>query len=373
MKIAVIAHLHYPIAEPFSGGLEMHTHLLVRHLMQRGHEVDLYALGDSDPAFTLKPLQLDAISTTTQLEQHEENESFEFMDKYHTYMDVMLRIIAGGYDVVHNNSLHYLPPAMAHLLPCPMVTALHTPPFPSLQSGVMTSANFGGSQFTAVSETLCRQWASYAPECQVVRNGVELQKWPMSERSTQKSAFWAGRICPEKAPHLAIAAALQAGYTLAMVGKIHDNAYYEAKVRPLFSDRVRYLGLVSQQEMAYHAGSAEVALFSSVWEEPFGLVLAEYLACGTPVVAFEVGAAAEVLDESCGILVPKVDVAAMARAIPVAATLSRQACRRRVASFFKVEKMIDDYEALYRRMIKTSRVVTRAVGPDIFAGATHLN
>lgn len=373
MKIAVIAHLHQPIAEPFGGGLEMHTHLLVRHLMQRGHHVDLFALSESDPDFNLKPLQLSAISTTTPLKQHEENESFEFMDKYHTYMDVMLRIIAGNYDVVHNNSLHYLPPAMAHLLPCPMVTALHTPPFPSLQSGVMTSDNFGGGRFVAVSHALCRQWAPFAPDCRVVHNGIELQNWPWNERGTPKTAFWAGRICPEKAPHLAMAAAVRAGYAIELAGKICDEPYFLEKVKPLLGPQVRYLGLLTQQEMAFFVGHAEVALMSSIWEEPFGLVLAEYLACGTPVVAFEVGAAGEVLDESCGILVPKGDVEMMARAIPVAATLSRQACRARVASFFKVEKMMDEYIMLYREAVKEANALNHANSLRYAIEAPHLN
>ncbi len=351
MKIAVICHLHHPIAEPFQGGLEMHTHLLVRHLTQRGHRVEIFALPDSDPAFNLMSLQLQTISTTTPLQQHEENESFEFMDSYHTHMDIMLQIIASDYDLVHNNSLHYLPPAMAHLLPCPMVTALHTPPFPSLQSGVMTAQKFGGSSFVAVSESLCAQWRPFVPDCEVVYNGIELDRWPWRERGQSNTVFWAGRLCSEKAPHLAIAASLRAGYSLTLAGQIFEKDYFLQKIKPLLSDQIRYVGLLTQQELARQLGDAEVALFTSVWEEPFGLVLAEYLACGTPVVAFDSGAVGEIINDSCGVIVPKGDVEALAKAMPVAASRSRAACRVRIESLFRVESMIDLYLALYGEQI----------------------
>lgn len=284
------------------------------------------------------------------------------MNLHHAYLQTMLRIADSDFDIVHNNSLHYLPPVMAHAISCPMVTALHTPPFPSLQSAVRLSSNHHRGYYTAVSAHLSRTWKPYTDHSYVIHNGIRTGDWSFSPQAETGTAFWLGRFCPEKGPHLAIQAAKRAGYRLRLAGAIYDRDYYRREIAPLLGDGVEYIGHLSHTQLATEIGRAQCGLFSSVWDEPFGLVLPEMLACDTPVVAFDSGAAAEVISPECGIIVPKGDVAAMATAMQQTRFIDREQCRLRAAADFPIERMIADYERLYERLIAATPV--RSVGRD---------
>ena len=353
MKIAIIAHLKFPIAEPFHGGLEMHTHCLTQELMRRGHDVTLFALRDSDPAFQVVEPALQAISPTPGIDLFEGEPGFglEFINKFHSYMDVVQAIQRDGYDVVHNNSLHFLPLSLAHTLGCPMVTTLHCPPFASLRSGVILARPYLGNQFVAVSDSIARQWAEDITHCRVVLNGIQVERWQATLQGEADTAFWFGRFCPEKGPHLAIQAARRAGYKLRLAGSIYDHAYFDTHIAPELDDNIEYIGHLDHAGICREAGRSAVGLFTSVWDEPFGLVLAELLACGTPIVSFDSGAAREIIPASCGVIVPKGDVEAMAAAMPRAAALDRTDCRTHAETAFAVGRMIDDYEAVYQKLV----------------------
>lgn len=352
MKIAIIAHLKFPIAQPFHGGLEMHTHCLTQELMDRGHEVTLFALAGSDVNFRVIEPTLDAVHHDhgVDLFQDEPGFGIEFINKFHAYMDIITRIQRGDFDLVHNNSLHFLPLSLAHTMGCPMVTTLHCPPFASLRSGVLLARPCPGNQFAAVSRYIAEQWRDDIARCRVILNGVQVDRWLATRSALPQTAFWLGRFCPEKGPHLAIQAARLAGYKLRLAGSIYDNDYFKREVEPYLDERIEYIGHLDHGGICREAGRSSVGLFTSTWDEPFGLVLPEMLVCGTPVVSFDSGAAAEILDESCGIIVAKGDVRAMAEAMPVAARLDRMDCRRRAADNFPVRRMINDYEQLYKEL-----------------------
>lgn len=126
MRIGIIAHLKYPIAEPFAGGLEMHTHLLARSLRDRGHDVTIFASSRSEPGLGLEAICSEtAISTVGTAEAPD----VAFFKEHHAYLSLMGELRHRRFDVIHNNSLHYIPVTMADSLPMPMVTTLHTPPF----------------------------------------------------------------------------------------------------------------------------------------------------------------------------------------------------------------------------------------------------
>ena len=353
MKIAIIAHLKFPIGEPFHGGLEMHTHCLTKELLRRGHDVTLFALRESDASFRVVEPALEAISPTPGIDLFDGEPGFglEFVNKFHAYMDVVQTIQRGGFDIVHNNSLHFLPLSLAHTLGCPMVTTLHCPPFASLRSGVILARPYLGNQFVAVSESIARQWADDITHCRVVLNGIQVADWGHSPRGEENTAFWFGRFCPEKGPHFAIEAARRAGYRLRLAGSIYDNEYFQTLIAPQLDADIEYIGHLDHAGICREAGRSAVGLFTSVWDEPFGLVLAELLACGTPIVSFDSGAAREIIPASCGVIVPKGDTAAMAAAMPRAAALDRSACRRHAEQAFDISRMIDDYEAVYQKLV----------------------
>ena len=352
MKIAIIAHMKYPISQPYHGGLEMHTHILTEELIQRGHDVTLYALENSDPRFTVYQPELRGVTMNQGNDLFDEEPGYnrEFVNLFHAYMEVMMHIQRGDYDIVHNNSLHFLPLSMAHTLPCPMVTALHTPPFPSLQSGAILAKPYLGNQFVSVSAHLGEVWSDYVQHYRVVHNGIRIANWTFSERARPKTAVWFGRFCPEKGPEYAIAAARRAGYHLKMAGSIYDQAYFDREIAPLLGEDVEMVGHLNHRQLSDLIGSAEVGLFTSTWDEPFGLVLPEMLACGTPVVAFDSGAASEIITAKCGVIVNKFDTNAMAAALPLAGTLSRTDCRQRAVEAFPISRMIDGYERMYQRL-----------------------
>jgi len=346
LRIAIIGHLKYPIAQPFAGGLEMHTHLLARHLIARGHDVTLFAADGSDPA--LHPV---CFGPPTGISSETVSKATIDAAELRAYAKIVPAVAAGAFDVVHNNSLHFLPLTEAARIPAPMLTTFHTPPFEELDYGVVHRGR-RDIRFVGVSEVVRGMWHDVVGLDDVVMNGIELGQFAAClDAPSQPTALWYGRFVPEKGAHLAIAAARLAGMRLRLVGPQNDAAYWRDFIAPALGPDVTYLGHFDHAALAAEIGRASVAVITPRWEEPYGLVVAEALACGTPVAGFARGALPELLDEATGQLVPADDVAALARALPAAAALSRQACRSRAEALCDARVMIDRYEALYHRML----------------------
>lgn len=348
MRIGIIAHLKHAIGEPFSGGLEMHTHLLGKALRERGHSVIVFASTRSDHA-----IGAEAICDETTIAEvgTEEATDVRFLREHHAYLTLMNGLRRRRFDVIHNNSLHYLPVSMADALPMPMVTTLHTPPFCWLESGVRV-AKAPRSAFVAVSESIRRSWSPITPVDRVVMNGIDLDRFAYRARPDARPYLvWSGRIVPEKGPHHAIAAAERIGAELRIAGPIMDPDYFAAAIAPRLSDRIRHLGHLDHATLASVIGGARASLCTPCWEEPYGLVVAEALACGVPVAAFARGAVPEIVDASCGVLAAPDDVAALAHAAVKAQSLSRADCRRRAETRCDAAVMIDGYEDLYADLI----------------------
>lgn len=348
MKIGIIAHLKHAIREPFAGGLEMHTHLLAEALLARGHAVTLFASTRSDPG-----IGLEAICDATMMAEvgTEEAVDVRFFREHHAYLSLMNDLRHRDFDVVHNNALHYLPVSMADALPMPMVTTLHTPPFCWLESGVRV-ARARRSTFVAVSESIRRAWSPITPVDRVVMNGIDLARFVYRPRpDPQPYLVWSGRIVPEKGLPFAISVAEQIGADLRIAGPIMDPAYFAAEIAPRLTDRIRHVGHLDHLELASVIGGARAFLSTPCWEEPYGLVVAEALACGVPVAAFARGAIPEIVDSTCGVLAAPDDVASLAHAALKAQSLSRADCRRRAESHCDAGVMIDGYEDLYAELI----------------------
>lgn len=354
MKIALIAHCLHPIREPFEGGLEMVTYQLCRSLMERGHDVHLYAHRDSDTRFNLRPIPVDrpypgGFLSEVRRAGRGDSEVREEL----AYARVMNDIAVGGYDIVHNHSLHHMPILMGNGMDVAMLTSIHTPAFTHLQLGAYGVEGTYRQTFTMVSESLARTWEHIVPDAQVVHNGIDLSKWGFVRRPSGNYLFWYGRICPEKGTHLAIGAALRSGREIRLAGPVSNPEYYDKKVAPMLSDqRVKYLGHLSQRELRPVLANAVAMLFTSTWEEPYGLTLAESLACGTPVVAFEGGATPEILTRRTGIIVGRGDVAAMSDAVRRITGLDRADCRERAEDFCSHQVMVDNYIKLYGTLLE---------------------
>ncbi len=355
LRIAILGSSNYPIQQPFAGGLEAHVYYLARALQQRGHHVSLFAAQGSsvDLVAELLPVRTLELSPVSAADPSTMPNAVR---EHHAYLSVMLELAgirSNSFDIVHNHSLHYLPIAMSATLPVPMVTTLHTPPFAWLESAVAIAPQRANT-FAAVSEFVADQWRPVAPDVSVVRNGIPVDDWPAGPGGDY--AVWSGRIVPEKGTHHAIEAARTAGVPLRIAGPISNPDYFRTEVEPLLDDTITYVGHLRQKALAELVGGAAVALVTPVWTEPYGLVVAEALACGTPVASFRQGGIPEILSPACGVLVDPGDSAALATAIPQAAALSRSAARARAESFCSIEAMIDSYVDLYGAVIRGREV-----------------
>ena len=351
MRIGIIAHLKHAIREPFAGGLEMHTSLLQNALLQRGHDVTVFASSRSQPEACVEAI----CDETSLLELGcDEAPDKAFFHEHHAYLSLMNGLRHRPFDLIHNNSLHYLPVAMADALPMPMVTTLHTPPFAWLESGVRL-CRAPNATFVAVSESVRRSWSRVAPVDHVIMNGIDLDRFAFREEPSDAPYWiWYGRIVPEKGLHHAIAAATLTGARLLIAGPISDQEYFAREVGPRLNDRISYLGHLPHAELAAVIAGARVFLCTPCWEEPYGLVVAEALACGVPVAAFARGAIPELLDSACGVLATPDDPASLAQAAIAAQRLDRRACRSRAESRCNAERMIEEYEALYGDLVEQS-------------------
>jgi glycosyltransferase involved in cell wall biosynthesis len=206
--------------------------------------------------------------------------------------------------------------------------------------------------YAAISHFLGQQWKPFIGDnYTVIHNGLDPGVWPFSAAPEPKTAIWYGRFTPEKGAEYAIGAARAAGYRLTLAGPIYDQAYFDRAVAPELDDTVRYAGHLNQAELAELVGRSAVGIVTSVWDEPFGLVFAEMLACGTPVAGFDSGAASEIVSQEVGALVAKYDIQALTQVLgEVERSRERQHCRKRVMDAFQMERMVAEYESLYQRL-----------------------
>ncbi|MFC9583650.1 glycosyltransferase family 4 protein [Streptomyces yangpuensis] len=352
LRVALIASARHPISEPFAGGLEAQTWWLARALNRRGHHVELFAAPGSDPTLGARELPVRRSTFSAAARSDVSMPSAMWMEEHHAYLGLMLDLARDGehrFDVVHNNSLHYLPVAMATALRIPVVTTLHTPPTPWLESAI-NAQDLCPVTFTAVSRFTAEAWQETVPCARVVRNGIDMDFWRPGPGGG--GLVWSGRLVPEKAPHLAIEAARAAGMALQIAGPISDRAYFEDRIEPLLEEDVRYVGHLEGRELAELLGSASAALVTPSWDEPYGLVVAEALACGTPVCGFDRGALSEILTPDCGLLAPPGDVEALAELIPRAMKLDRRDARHRAEQFCSLDRTTDAYTDLYEEVAR---------------------
>lgn len=348
LRIALVAGVRFPIAEPFAGGMEAHTWTLASLLTRRGHDVTVFAGKGSDPTIGRVEL-LDDIGfrPSARARGDVSMPPEEFLREHHAYQRLMLRLAdQHSFDVVQLNCLHYLPVAMADLLPRPPVLSLHTPPTPWLESAL-----HGGRRIlpVAVSPWTARAWASTLGSIPVIGNGVDLQRWVPGPGGPQ--AVWTGRLVPEKGAHLAIDAAAMAGVPLVLAGPASDPGYFDEQIAPRLGRGATWVGHLGHSDLVSIVGASAVAVVTPCWDEPFGLVIAESLAVGTPVAAFARGAVPDVLDAGSGSLAAPGDVAALAGSIRAAMSLDRSVVRARAEQTCDVQQMVDAYVDLYRGLV----------------------
>jgi len=338
MRIALIAPPWAPIPPALYGGIELIVDRLARGFVAAGHDVLLFATGDSTCPVPTKFVLEHAEGTRIGADVPEIIHVLAAYDAVQEF----------GADIVHDHTM-FGPLWGAHVPGLRVATTIHGPLDGELADVYRRMAPH--SRLIAISHAQ-RRAAPDIPIARVIHHGIDVEDFPMGTGGGEYCLFL-GRLDPGKGARRAITVARKAGMPLLMAGKMRnaqEREYFESEVAPLCGDDVQYLGEVSHEEKVQLLADARAVLFPIRWPEPFGLVMLEAMACGTPVLAFPEGAAPEVIhDGETGFLCH--DEADMAAELARVDTISREACRTAVAGYFSTARMVRDHLELFNDML----------------------
>jgi glycosyltransferase involved in cell wall biosynthesis len=339
MRIAQIAPLYEAVPPKFYGGTERVVSYLTEALVDLGHDVTLFASGDSVTSAKLEAAWPRALRLDPTIRDPLAP---------HVLLLERVRRIAHEFDVLHFH-LDYLPFPLFSTLDTPFVTTLHGRlDLPELQP---VFESFPDAPVVSISNSQ-RQPLPQANWLSTIYHGLpENLLTPQTDRKPEYLAFL-GRICPEKRVDTAIKIAAQSGLPLKIAAKIDkvDREYFKSEIEPLLSQaHVEFIGEIDESQKPAFLSGAKALLFPIDWSEPFGLVMIESMACGTPVIAFNRGSVPEVIDNGLtGYIVE--DVQSAVAALQNIDSLSREAIRaqfeRRFSSKTMARNYLDSYAAL---------------------------
>ena len=337
LRIAVVSPLHESVPPRLYGGTERVVSFLTEELVRMGHDVTLFATGDSRTAARLVPMAPESLRLAG------------VREPIASHVAMVHDVIesADAFDIIHFN-IDFLHFAAARAAGIACVTTLHgrldLPELPDVYR------RYPDMPLVSISDAQRRPmpWAAWAG---TVLHGLPLE---MLREGTGRGGYLAflGRISPEKRPDRAIRIARALGMPLRIAAKIEstDRAYYERDVAPLIGPGVEFIGEIGELEKASFLGDAAALLFPIDWPEPFGLVMIESMACGTPVVAYRNGSVPEIIEDGMtGWIVE--DEGEAVQALRGLARFDRHACRLRFEQRFSAARMARDYVAVYRRLL----------------------
>lgn len=341
LRIALTADPELPVPPRLYGGIERIIDMLARGLVARGHQVTLFAHPDSASAGVLKPWpgrvsqsRIDTVRNTAAL---------------------TAGVLSTRFDLVHSFSrIAYLTPILPLGLPKLMTYQREVSP---KTVGLGHALSRGTLEFCAISDWMSAH-VRHIGVWHMVPNGVPLETYDFQPKVAEDAPLvFLGRIEEIKGPHLAIELAKRTGSRLVIAGNIPEphRSWYEANVAPhVDGEQITFIGPVDDVAKNRLLGAAKAFLMPILWEEPFGIVMAEALACGTPVLGLRRGAVPEVVDEGVTGFV-RDDVEGLVEAIGRIGEIDRAACRAAVEARYSADAVVEGYLAVYRDMIERRR------------------
>jgi glycosyltransferase involved in cell wall biosynthesis len=340
MRIAQVAPLWEQVPPRAYGGTELVVSLLTEELVRRGHDVTLFASGDSTTNAKLESVHSRALRLDASVQ---EPNIYDMLNMTHVYER------AEEFDIIHSH---------VGCIAMPYSTLVKTPTIHTLH-GIFTPDNekmfshVRNQPFISISNSQ-RDRKLGLNYVATVYNGIDTDTYKFHAQPDHPPYLaFLGRISPEKGAHLAIEIAQRSGWHLKMAGKVDpvDVQYYEQEIKPRIDGvQIEFLGEANHSQKSILMGGAVATLFPITWEEPFGLVMIESMVTGTPVIAMSLGSAPEIIvPNRTGFLCQ--NVAECVEAIARAAMLDRRACRDHVLVNFTAKRMTDGYEAAYQKIL----------------------
>jgi glycosyltransferase involved in cell wall biosynthesis len=358
MRIAQIAPLIESVPPRLYGGTERIVSYLTEELVRMGHDVTLFASGDSITAANLvgcvpKALRLDV--------------NVRDVIPYYMLMLDRVRRHADQFDILHFHIDQFHFPLFRHMAGRTLTTLHGRQDLPDMKP---LYVGFGDMPLVSISNDQRRPIPN-ANFVQTIYHGLpaDLHK-PVANPRGGYVAFL-GRIAPEKRPDRAIQIARSLGVPLKIAAKVDrvDENYFREVIEPLLEGPdVQFIGEINEQQKNEFLGEALALLFTGDWPEPFGLSMIEAMACGTPVLAFSCGSVPEVIDQGVsGIVVNNIEEGVSA--LPRAFAIDRRAVRRRFEERFTVNRMAKDYLGVYRALLKRAPIQQRREDDDVGLGS----
>jgi glycosyltransferase involved in cell wall biosynthesis len=339
LRIGILGPISWRVPPRHYGGWELVTHHLTEGLVQRGHQVTLFASGDSITTARLESVVPRPLSEDAELRRY--SRAYESLHAAACFER------AREVDVIHNHLGSY-PVCYAGLCPVPLLTTLHG-------SGAegdskLIYGRYRAQPYVSISDAE-RALIPDLNYVATVYNGVVPEQFPFSS-TPGNYLLVLGRMSPDKGVHLAIEVAKRTGMDLVLAGIVppENEQYFAEQVAPHLGEQIRFVGPADLEQKAKLYAGAGAFLHLITYDEAFGLTMVEAMACGCPVIGVRRGSVPElVVDGETGFIVDGVDGAV--QAVGRLEEIGRAACRQRVEERFTVERMVEGYEAVYRKLI----------------------
>lgn len=361
MKIAQLVSPWLPVPPKGYGGTELVVYYLTEGLVKKGHEVTLFASGDSQTSARLHSIFPKALGNSGELKTHPLSPLLHYIECFER---------ADEFDIIHNHA-QYMAMFLADLVKTPVVHTIHgsfTKEDVPEEDRRQTLRKFKGQNIISISNSQ-RRGLPDLNYVATVYNGIDLSEFEYSE--TASGLCWMGRITEKKGPLDAITVANGLNMKLMMAGAIDpvDRPYFEKVLKPLIenSDLIVFREEIKREEKKDLYKKALCTLYPIHWEEPFGLVMIESMACGTPVIAYNRGSVAEIVrDGVTGFIIDldgeerpgngswiikKKGIEGLIEAVKRIGGIDRKVCRKHVEENFTMERMVDNYLGVYEQLL----------------------